>query len=432
MEDLAVSNPELIRQAVEEVLSSGVFARSDQLRNFLRYVCERTLTGRGKDISEYSVATEALGKPQDFSPGEDSSVRSRAYELRQKLQKYYELERPDAAIRIELPKGAYTPRFVERPAPLCAPAPEPEAVQPVPDPTANVNANRTLNRTVRILAAALAVSLLSLAAVSIIAFSRGSPGDSTLKEAWGPLAQPGADALVVTATSLHLDVRPYMTVVAGDLPKYPAPAELYPLYRRHRPLEAGVELFMHPVDSAVMMGHAQSLAILATELRLLGAECQILPERSITVPAMRERNVILIGNPQYSEAVSLALAETPLTVEFDPGVQDVVVRERGGARTIWAGKHDRENHYSEVFGLITVLPGEGEVRGPHRRLIFSGITSVGAHGAAEFFCRPEDLAWLRQKFGGRFPTAYQVVVRCRTNDTMLLASEYADLRVIAR
>ena len=29
-------------------------------------------------------------------------------------------------------------------------------------------------------------------------------------------------------------------------------------------------------------------------------------------------------------------------------------------------------------------------------------------------------------------TAYQVVVRCRTNDTMLLASEYADLRVIAR
>ena len=37
--------------AVEQVLGSATFARSDQLRSFLRYVCERTLAGHGKDNS---------------------------------------------------------------------------------------------------------------------------------------------------------------------------------------------------------------------------------------------------------------------------------------------------------------------------------------------------------------------------------------------
>lgn len=63
--------------------------------------------------------------------------------------------------------------------------------------------------------------------------------------------------------------------------------------------------------------------------------------------------------------------------------------------------------------------------------MLSGITSVGTHGAAEFFCKPESLALLRQRLGSaRLPAAYQVVVRCVSNDTLLLSSEYAAHRVI--
>ena len=103
MEFSAVASPERARAAVDEVLASETFARSEQLRNFLRYVCDRALAGQGKEINEYSVAVEALGKDAGFSPGEDSSVRRNAYELRQKLQKYYDVERRDATIRVELP-----------------------------------------------------------------------------------------------------------------------------------------------------------------------------------------------------------------------------------------------------------------------------------------------------------------------------------------
>ena len=76
MEFSAVASPERARAALDEVLGSETFARSEQLRNFLRYVCDRALAGQGKEINEYSVAVEALGKDAGFSPGEDSSVRT--------------------------------------------------------------------------------------------------------------------------------------------------------------------------------------------------------------------------------------------------------------------------------------------------------------------------------------------------------------------
>src|SRR5579883_1901828 len=126
MAGLGVASPEKARAAVDEVLASETFARSEQLRNFLRYVCERALAGQGKDINEYSVAVEALGKAPGFSPGDDSSVRRSAYELRQKLQKYYDVERKDATTRVELPKGSYTPRFVEIGTPDIAPEVKPQ------------------------------------------------------------------------------------------------------------------------------------------------------------------------------------------------------------------------------------------------------------------------------------------------------------------
>jgi hypothetical protein len=188
---------------------------------------------------------------------------------------------------------------------------------------------------------------------------------------------------------------------------------------------------MHPVDNSVQLGHSQAVAIAATTLSLLGASYQILPERSASAPALRGRNVVLIADPQNSNNAAERLEATPLTLEYDAAVQDVVVRERAGSHTVWAGKRGQDKRYTEVYGLITVLPAEGEAAGPHHTVIFSGITSVGTHGAAEFFSKPETLNVLKTKLPG-FPTAYQVVVRCRSNDTLLLSTEYVAHRTIAK
>ncbi len=429
MEFRVTTNSEQTRLAVDELLGSETFSRSEQLRSFLSWVCERTLSGHGKEINEYSLAVDALGKPADFSPGEDSSVRRTAYELRQKLQKYYEGEGREAVVRVELPKGSYTPRFVEVAATPKAPASQAPPLLAVPAPRKFTP--------LWILGAAVVV----LAAVATVfaakAFRVASPAlDPVVREAWRPFVSPGSEVLISVGTSLHLIVRPYMTVVAEGLSKYPAPPELYSMFRTHRPLPPGVELSMHPVDNSVQMGHAQALAITATTLALAGAPYQILPERSTGAAALRGRNVILIADPQNSNMAAQRLEQTPLTLEFDERAQDVVVRERAGSRTTWVGKRGLDKRYTEVYGLVTVLPGEGEAAGPHRTVIFSGITSVGTHGAAEFFSRPDSLRALRDRFRSEgfsgFPSAYQVLVRCRSDDTLLLGTEYLAHRAIAR
>ena len=113
MTPVVVSDDEK-RQALARVLESRTFGRSDQLRAFLRYVCEAELEGRAHQLNEYALGVSVLGRKEGYSPGEDSSVRSRAYELRNKLKSYYRDEAPEDPIQIEIEKGAYVPRFQRR------------------------------------------------------------------------------------------------------------------------------------------------------------------------------------------------------------------------------------------------------------------------------------------------------------------------------
>jgi hypothetical protein len=99
------------RAALEEVLRSATFVRASQVRNFLRYICEMEFAGRAAALHEYLIGVEALGRPTAYSTEDDSSVRRRAYALRQKLEQVYANELADAPIRIDVPKGSYVPRF---------------------------------------------------------------------------------------------------------------------------------------------------------------------------------------------------------------------------------------------------------------------------------------------------------------------------------
>lgn len=137
------------RQAVEaqlgRILESPVFAKSDRMSRFLRFIVEQTLDGRGGDLKEYSIALAVFDKDDSFDPRIDPTVRSEARRLRAKLADYYALAGPDDRVRIELPKGAYAPLFEN-----VAPA----AVKP-----------RTLRRR-HIALAAGAIGLVAVAAVA--------------------------------------------------------------------------------------------------------------------------------------------------------------------------------------------------------------------------------------------------------------------------
>ena len=100
------------KAALQSVLQTASFLRAEQLRQFLRFVCDMEMSGRAAEITEYLIGVEALGRAPGYSTAEDSIVRRRAIDLRDKLDEIYETELASAPVRIELPKGRYVPHFV--------------------------------------------------------------------------------------------------------------------------------------------------------------------------------------------------------------------------------------------------------------------------------------------------------------------------------
>jgi len=81
-----------IQAELEKILASKVFARSDRLRRFLRYVAEQALQGNNDKLKEYVLGLEVFDRLTSYDQRLDPIVRVEARRLRTKLQDYYRLE----------------------------------------------------------------------------------------------------------------------------------------------------------------------------------------------------------------------------------------------------------------------------------------------------------------------------------------------------
>ena len=102
-----------VRQQLGKILSSSEFQTSPLLREFLRFIVEKTLAGQVQEIKGYTIATQVLGRKADFDAGKDPIVRILAGRLRRGLERYYSTVGRLDQLRIDIPKGAYVPVFQE-------------------------------------------------------------------------------------------------------------------------------------------------------------------------------------------------------------------------------------------------------------------------------------------------------------------------------
>ena len=445
------------RAELRAVLASETLFRSEQLRAFLRFVCEKEMAGTAGQITEYDIGVEALGRPASYSPAEDSSVRTRAYELRQRLQRYYTVESPGAVVRIELPRGAYAPRFVSWPtvpkipvpavvsAPDVLPVPKvlpiPDVsptpkVLPVPDllpgPEQEVTRKADSVSRWRGWAGAFFCGVAVMGAAAFVVHTRGGPTapGPDLREAWGPVALKDQEVLICLAAPLHYLVSPYAERVPDERQRVAVPDEAYALFSRYRSLTKGEKLQLEPVQKAMTMGNVQGLARVLGVLGNFGAQYRLLPETNSPLPAMRRKSVVLFGSPWYSRAAATLLEKTPWTLARDGPSKEIGLIGTGTqAGRVFLPSRGTRGEYLEVFGLVTVLPSDPSADDGHTIVVFSGLTSAGTHGAAAFFTSEKDLGSLGARFrqeGLRsWPRSYQVVVRCRTSeDAQLLTYSY--------
>ena len=101
-----------VRDELQVLCTSKAFRQSRGLAKLLRYICSKALVDEAEPITEYTIAVDVLGKLKEFKESKDSSVRVEVHRLRKRLAEYYEQEGANHSIRIVIPTGHYTPRFL--------------------------------------------------------------------------------------------------------------------------------------------------------------------------------------------------------------------------------------------------------------------------------------------------------------------------------
>ncbi len=156
---LVPPTPELVREELNRILADPRFVRSERHSSFLRYTVNRTLAGAGGELKEYTIAAEVYGKSSSYDPSTDSIVRVEAGRLRSKILAYYATSGREDPVRIDFPKGTYTPVFITQ-APATPPrAPEVLATKPQ---SAQPPLPRSLSRRPVVAGAAVIASLVAL------------------------------------------------------------------------------------------------------------------------------------------------------------------------------------------------------------------------------------------------------------------------------
>ncbi|WP_046153917.1 hypothetical protein [Robbsia andropogonis] len=102
---------ERVTTALHAVLQSETFRRAKRLRELLRYLVSETLAGRGDRLKQFTIAVDAFGRDGGFDPRIETSVRTEAWRLRTRLERYYRTEGAMDLVRISLPKGGFAPTF---------------------------------------------------------------------------------------------------------------------------------------------------------------------------------------------------------------------------------------------------------------------------------------------------------------------------------
>jgi len=104
-------NSEQLLDALARVLASSTFAEVFRLKNFLEYVVNETIAGRGDRLKGFVIACEVFGKEDPSDAQTTTVVRVEAGRLRRRLKDYYDSEGKNDPVRITIPKGAYSASF---------------------------------------------------------------------------------------------------------------------------------------------------------------------------------------------------------------------------------------------------------------------------------------------------------------------------------
>lgn len=100
-----------VSEALQRVLRSQTFARSERLRSFLKFIVEMEQLGLSHRLKGYTIGIDVFSRGDGFDPGTDPLVRVQAGKLRKLLNQFYACEGRSEPLRIRIPLGGYVPVY---------------------------------------------------------------------------------------------------------------------------------------------------------------------------------------------------------------------------------------------------------------------------------------------------------------------------------
>jgi len=344
--------PEEIREALALVLESHEFRASRRCQEFLRFVVETTLSGNGQTLKERTIGVEVFGRAASYDPGNDSTVRVKAGEVRKRLQTYYAGSGAASPVRIHLPAGGYLPEFQRTPhAAVIAGAPVASAA---PAPL----------RWPWIILAACALSGLSIGAYRL-AVKSGPLPDPILRQFWGPALGSSNPVLLCVSYTPVYGLNP--TLEAANAPR-PSRVQDFDLLE----------------ENFVGGGDVLATTTLARLVTSMGHDYRIKIGRDLSFRDLRTSPSVLIG---YSCTRWSSLTSTfRFAFDLNPKAPRILDYGKPTKWVLPAKSADRRT--DEDYALVCRLfhPDTGTPL-----ILLAGITQYGTEAAADLVSSPARL-----------------------------------------
>ena len=378
--------PEEIREALAHVLESQDFRASRRCQEFLRFVVETTLSGNGQTLKERTIGVEVFGRAASYDPGNDSTVRVKAGEVRKRLQTYYSGSGADSPIRIHLPAGGYLPEFHRAPH--------------VASPTGPLVQGLGQLRWPGIVLAACAVSAISIG-VYVLAGKATSQSDPILRQFWGPALSSGNPVLLCVSYTPVYGLNPALEAANAAPPSRVQDFDLLP-------------------EHFVGGGDMLATTTLARMITGMGRDYRVKLGRDLSFHDLRTSPSVLIG---YSFTRWSTLTNT-FRFGFDlnpqaPGITD------SGRPTKWVlPAKSADRHSDEDYALVCRLfhPDTGSPL-----ILLTGITQYGTEAAADLVTTPARLQAAMRGLPADWPKkSVQLVLHTR-----VISGETAAPQVVA-
>jgi hypothetical protein len=414
-----VTEKEQLLAEVEKIASSSVLQNSESLCRLLRYLARFTLDHPGVHLKEYQIATEVFGRPADFDPQMDSTVRVQVGRLRQKLQEYYHSTGVEDPILLELPKGSYAVGLQHRqpPSPVTE-SPHEFSARAIP---AEAPKPRSWRGTVVIL------SILLAAAIAVIIAQRISAVKNPTTEAaenqsptafrvfWKPFAAGPEEPWVIFSNAAFVG-RPETGMRYRD------------------PVRDGQSKVL---DHYTGVGEVLAVHELDRVFGLLHRQIRVKRGSLLSLDDVKNNNLIFVGSPAEN-----------LTLRDIPGTQDFVFeRLKDGSRKgdlAIANLHAEsgEPRYflgtpnnlvqTDDYAVVALVKG---LNPSQSVLILAGTTTIGTQAAVEYVCRRSAVEQLLLRLGvsptGE-PEPFEAVLHVKVTRGVPIESDIVAIRKTAQ